>query len=87
MSRPGQVDSQVPRGKAAFHALLLYLDGADPAEVSFVLPPDEWGGRWRRLLDTRNSAPDGDDGPVLSAGETIPIDGRAVVLLQRLQDG
>ena len=65
----------------------LMLFDADPSEVSFVLPAAEWGGRWRRLLDTRTAGPDGDDGPVLPAGATIDIDGRAVVLLRRVQDG
>ena len=65
----------------------LMLFDADPDEVSFVLPPKEWGRRWRRLLDTGNSTPDGENGPVLGAGETIAVDGRAVVLLQRVEDG
>jgi len=78
------------RGSMGEHIVddsFLMLFDADPDEVSFVLPPQEWGGRWRRLLDTRNPTADGDDGPVLGAGDTIRVDGRAVVLLQRVQDG
>jgi glycogen operon protein len=61
--------------------LVLFHD--DPAPVSFVLPPDAWGKQWQRLLDTRNTAPDRDDGPVSAAGESVTVDGRAVVLLRR----
>jgi glycogen operon protein len=61
--------------------LVLFHD--DPASVSFVLPPEAWGKQWQRLLDTRNAAPDGDDGPVSAAGESVTVDGRAVVLLRR----
>src|SRR5207248_1283642 len=65
----------------------LMLFDADPGTVSFVLPPAEWGRQWRRLLDTGNSTSDGDEGPVFSAGDTIDVAGRAVVVLQRVQDG
>jgi isoamylase len=65
----------------------LMLFDADPGTGSFVLPPAQWGGRWRRLLDTRNPAADGNDGPVFDAGDSISVDGRSVLLLQRVKDG
>jgi glycogen operon protein len=77
------VHTRGPMGERIVDDSFLMLFDADPDTVSFVLPPEAWGGRWRRLLDTRNAAPDGDDGPLFAAGESIAVDGRAVVLLQR----
>ena len=62
----------------------LMLFNADPGEILFVLPDDAWGPQWQRLLDTANAGPDGDDGPVIAAGDTIPMSGRTAVLLCRV---
>jgi len=81
------VQTHGPMGERIVDDSFLMLFDADPDEVSFVLPPEQWGARWRRLLDTRNPAPDGDGGPVFGAAETVAVDGRAMVLLQRAHDG
>jgi glycogen operon protein len=62
----------------------LMLFSADPGAGSFALPAAEWGSKWRRLLDTRNALPDDDNGPEFASGEEVSIDGRAVVLLRRV---
>ena len=83
----GGVQTRGAMGEQVVDDSFLMLFDADPAEVSFVLPAEEWGVRWRRVLDTRNPVPDGDDGPVFAAGDTVSLDGRAVVLLQRVREG
>jgi glycogen operon protein len=61
----------------------LMLFDADPGSVTFTLPPAAWGTSWQRMLDTRNAAAEGDDGPVFGPADSITIEGRAVVLLRR----
>jgi glycogen operon protein len=77
------VHSRGAMGEKIVDDSFLMLFDADSGSVTFTLPPAPWGTRWQRLLDTRNADADGDDGPVLGPGDTITIDGRAVVLLRR----
>jgi glycogen operon protein len=62
----------------------LMLFNADSEDTEFTLPEKAWGERWRRLLDTRDALPDGDEGPELTAGATVPMVGRSVLLLRRV---
>jgi glycogen operon protein len=61
----------------------LMLLNADSNEVEFNLPDEAWGERWRRILDTRDAQPEGDDGPEVEAGSPVRLAGRSVVLLRR----
>jgi glycogen operon protein len=78
------VHTRGPMGEPIVDDSFLMLFNADPGAGSFVLPAPEWGSRWRRLLDTRNALPDDDNGPEFAPGEELSIDGRAVVLLRRV---
>jgi isoamylase len=78
------VHTRGPMGERIVDDSFLMLFNADPREVTFVIPDNAWGGQWQRLLDTRNAEADGDDGPVIAAGDTIPLDGRTVLLLRRV---
>ena len=62
--------------------LMLFNAGADDTE--FTIPGAAWAMRWRRLLDTSQAEPEGDDGPGFGPGEAVPLRGRSVVLLRRV---
>jgi glycogen operon protein len=78
------VHTRGPMGEPIVDDSFLMLFSADPGAGSFALPAAEWGSKWRRLLDTRNALPDDDNGPEFASGEEVSIDGRAVVLLRRV---
>jgi glycogen operon protein len=49
--------------------------------VDFILPPDRWGLRWLKVIDTAQGWVE-DDAP-LDAGACLPVVARSFVLLQR----
>jgi isoamylase len=53
--------------------------------IEFTLPPKDFGSAWLPVIDTAaDTGSVGDDGPI-AAGETMKIDGRAVVLLRAMR--
>jgi isoamylase len=59
----------------------LVILNAHPEPVSFTLPPEHFGERWERLVDT---AVEGPARPkTYEAGEACPVETRSVVLLVR----
>jgi isoamylase len=56
-------------------------------DLDFTLPDASYGERWEKVLDTFEDDPDRaftSDGPLLKAGEALPVSSRSVVLLRRV---
>jgi hypothetical protein len=60
----------------------LLLMNVRPGSVPFTLPGSRAGGGWRTLLDTSRADPFGEP-TSLPAGETLLLEGRSAVLLER----
>jgi glycogen operon protein len=56
------------------------LMNAHHDRLDFKLPPAEIGTPWRRLIDTAHGSNDG--AAIVAGGETYPLAGRSLVLLQ-----
>jgi glycogen operon protein len=63
----------------------LMFFNADPDDVAFKVPDQEWGLRWRQLLDTRHPKPEGEDGPGYGPGDAVSLVPRSVVVLRRVR--
>jgi isoamylase len=61
---------------------LILHAGAEPVE--FRLPDEGWGARWVKVLDTQDPLPE-EGGEPFAAGAEVPMVGRSVVLLRRLE--
>jgi isoamylase len=71
------------RGNQIVDDSFLVMFNASHEDVSFTLPPAEFGEQWSRVLDTaRTDATE----ETAKAGETLPVTSRSVVLLQRESD-
>ena len=62
-----------------FYVLL----NAAPDPIAFRLPPERWGARWRKVLDTRSPQPPGSFDDTVAAGQRLGLDARTLVLLVR----
>ena len=53
-------------------------------QIDFVLPPNQWGLHWLKILDTNEDwIENAADKPGLEAGSTLSVAPRSLVLLQR----
>ena len=62
-------------------SLLLLLNAADHT-VDFTLPSAEIGEAWRQVIST--AEPGASERDTLKAGDRLPVEARALVVLQRL---
>jgi glycogen operon protein len=69
-----------PRGRRIVDDSLLILLNAHGSDLDFVLPPAEYGARWRALLDTDEHLK---PGTTFRAGTTVTLEGHSVVVLSR----
>jgi hypothetical protein len=59
------------------------LINAHDGPIDFKLPEQPTGARWNRLIDTADPAFEpGPDGAAHGSGDTYPLPGRSLVLLQ-----
>jgi glycogen operon protein len=72
----GEVDAQ---GRPVIGEPLVYLMNADPADVTFVLPPGRDVATWECLLDT---ADDSRSGATFAEGARYPLAGRSVAVFR-----
>ncbi len=71
------------RGQSISDDSFLLLLNASHEDLSFTLPPQEYGEVWRAVLDT--AAPLAvDELPAAKAGTTVDLEARSVVLLRRV---
>jgi isoamylase len=64
----------------------LVLVNAHHERLAFRLPDPRWGGRWIRVLDTRDGVI-GEGGRPLLAGREVELEARSVVVLRRATSG
>jgi glycogen operon protein len=65
-------------GRITDDHFLLYVN-ACPDDLTVVLPPEEYAGRWTAVVDTAGSA---DPSTPLAAGEKLTVPGRSMLVLQ-----
>jgi isoamylase len=68
------------RGERITDDSFLVLFNAHDGQVEFVLPPEEFGERWVKVLDTADAF---DEGLQFKAAEALPVESRSLVLLRR----
>jgi len=78
------VHTRGPMGQNIEDDSFLMLFNAEPEPTEFTVPDMEWGLRWRQLLDTRRSQPEGEDGPGYAPGDRVSLVARSVVLFTGL---
>jgi len=50
--------------------------------LPYVLPSEEFGNSWSKVIDTNENFFQEDDGPGFAPGEVITVPGRSVVVLK-----
>jgi isoamylase len=68
------------RGERITDDSFLVLFNAHFEEVDFVLPPEQFGERWVKVLDTADAF---DEGAQIKAAETLCVESRSLVLFRR----
>ncbi len=77
------IDLPGPRGERITDDRFLMLFNAHHETIGFTIPTREWGDEWAAVIDT--AEPSLEEGArVFKAGEEVPVDGRAVVVLKRV---
>ncbi len=80
-----EIPQRGPKGEAISDDSFLLLFNAHHDTIEFTLPPETWGARWTAELDT--AEPLGTAEPaVLEAGAKLPVTGRSLVILQRVDE-
>ena len=75
------VHARGPKGEVIIDDSFYVIFNAHHEPISFKLPPKKYGSQWNKVLDTSEDRVDEKDG-TYSAGETIKVDGRSIVLLE-----
>jgi glycogen operon protein len=52
--------------------------------LDFRLPANDWGERWRKVIDTNDPVPDLRDRPEVHAGDNVTVQGYAMIVLKRI---
>jgi glycogen operon protein len=62
----------------------LILFNAHDQMVTFTMPAPDWGDEWEVELETTHSHFEEEEERVYRAKESIPVEGRSIVVLKRL---
>jgi isoamylase len=73
--------SRGPKGEQIFDDSFYVIFNASHVPLEYRLPPQKYGTRWTKILDTSEDLID-EAGETFGAGESITIEGWSVVLLQ-----
>ena len=76
------IPSRGPQGERIVDDSFLVLFNAHHEPLRFSLPPRGWGRTWRKILDTTEELMNEEE--TYKAGELVPMKGRSVVLLRRV---
>jgi isoamylase len=71
------------RGERIVDQSFLILFNAHHEPLTFTLPPQAWGARWVKILDTTEAVPKEADS-VYGAAEAVELSGRALVVLRHV---
>jgi glycogen operon protein len=75
------------RGQPVTDDSFILCFNAHHEPIDFTIPPHQFGAAWRRVLDTADSQPVGEDSEgIVNAGATLPVGARAMVVLQAASD-
>ena len=72
-----------PKGDVQIDDNFYIIFNAHHDHVPFVLPPEKYGNRWIRILDTALNLLDENGNGAFAAGETLEVEGRSVVVLKQ----
>jgi glycogen operon protein len=73
-----------PRGERIYDDSFVMAFNAYHEPIGFTLPEEEYGTRWKVVVDTAAGAVEPRDGLELAAGEELNVTGRALTVLQRV---
>ena len=71
-----------PQGEHLVDNNFYIIFNAYDGELPYVLPREEFGSRWIKVIDTYENYIDDESGEYFSAGEPITVHGRSVVVLK-----
>ncbi|EMR00890.1 Glycogen debranching enzyme [Cesiribacter andamanensis AMV16] len=74
--------SRGPKGEIIMDDSFYLIFNAHHEALTFTLPPKKYGTLWSKILDTSENRVDEEDEGTYSAGETIEVAGRSIVLLE-----
>jgi glycogen operon protein len=75
------IPSPGPKGEIIVDDNFVLIFNAHHETISFKLPPQKFGRKWVKILDTGLNYFE-ETGELIAAGKTIQIEGRSVVLLK-----
>jgi len=70
-------------GKPIVDDSFYILFNAHHNPLGFILPPEDWGRRWAKVLDTTQAMPVSRK-ETYRAGEAVRVEGRSLMLLRRI---
>ena len=73
------IHARGPRGERITDRSFLMLFNAGDDPVNFTIPPDEYSASWEIVVDTAAEKP---AAAALDAGATVPIEGKATMVLR-----
>ncbi len=76
---------QSARGEQITDTDALWLVNASADDVAFILPPENWGAQWRRVLDTATGEVSPVEPTVVDAGDEVVLVNRSTVLFMRVE--
>ncbi len=75
------------RGEPVVDASFCVLVHAAPETLEFTLPPENWGKRWMKVLDTAEARGGRDEERAYAAGAKLTLEGRSLVVLREASEG
>jgi glycogen operon protein len=76
------IPSDGPKGERIIDNNFYIVFNAYDGELPYALPPEEFGSTWSKVIDTHESFFCEESGQSFSAGETITVQGRSVIVLK-----
>jgi len=71
-----------PRGEHLTDNNFYIIFNAYEGELPYVLPPEEFGNSWTKVIDTNENFFEEENGQTFSPGETVTVQGRSVLVLK-----
>jgi glycogen operon protein len=73
---------ETPSGEHLTDNSFYIIFNAYEGELPYMLPSEEFGSSWVKIIDTNENFFEEEDGPAFMPGETISVAGRSVVVLK-----
>ena len=72
-----------PRGERIRDESFLLLFNASELDLAFTIPPQRYGEKWAKVLDTALPVSAVPDAPAVKPGDTVPMPSRSMQVLAR----